>query len=68
MLARVQGKVELRLGVDRETGEIQRVEVISGNPMLQSSAADAAKKWRLVPGTVSEDTVSAVVDYSLECP
>ena len=68
VLARVQGAVELRLGVVAQTGEIEKVEAISGRAMLRTNAVETAKKWKLVPGTVSGEAVSAVIDYSLKCP
>jgi len=68
MIARVEGRVEFRLGVNAETGAIEKVDAISGHPMLQFNAAEAVRKWRLVPGTFSGDTVSAIIDYSLTCP
>ena len=68
MLARVEGRVELRLSVDPDTGNIGKVDVVSGNQMLRASATEAAKKWKLVSGPVPSEGLSAILDYSLRCP
>ncbi len=46
--ARVQGSVLMRaiIGTD---GTIQRLQVISGNPLLVRSALEAVKRWRYRP-------------------
>jgi TonB family protein len=44
----VQGKVLVRMFVS-ETGDVTRVEVVSGNAILAQSAVDAAKRWKFKP-------------------
>jgi TonB family protein len=44
----IQGQVWLRLYVS-ETGDVDKVEVISGDPALVPSAVEAAKKWKFKP-------------------
>jgi TonB family protein len=44
----LQGEVMVRMHVS-ETGDVEGVDVISGDPMLAKSAVDAAKKWKFKP-------------------
>jgi len=65
MQARVQGKVKLRLTVDPATGEVRGASAVSGHPLLCPSAEEAAKQWRLEPGSVSAGTVEVTLEYAL---
>jgi TonB family protein len=67
-LARVEGKVELRLSVDHATGDVNAVAVVSGHPLLKDSAVAAAEQWRFVPNFVTAETVNLTLDYSIRCP
>lgn len=44
----LQGEVRLRLEIS-ETGDVQKVDVISGEPIFAQAAVLAAKKWRFKP-------------------
>lgn len=44
----LQGEVVVRFIV-AETGDVERTEAVSGNPVLASAAVDAAKKWKFKP-------------------
>jgi TonB family protein len=44
----LQGQVWVKILVST-TGEVQNVEVISGDPVLAKSAMDAAKRWKFKP-------------------
>ena len=44
----LQGEVVVKFIVS-ETGDVERAEVVSGNPVLASAALDAAKKWKFKP-------------------
>jgi len=44
----LQGQVWVKLQVSA-TGDVESVEVISGDPVLAKSAVDAAKKWKFKP-------------------
>jgi protein TonB len=50
-LARVQGRVVLRAVID-ESGAIENVTVIEGNPLLVPAASDAVARWRYRPATL----------------
>ena len=44
----LQGEVVVRFVVS-EIGDVERADVVSGNPVLASAALDAAKKWKFKP-------------------
>jgi TonB family protein len=46
--AHVQGDVRLELSFDTE-GNVEKVSVISGDPLLAPAAVEAAKKWKFYP-------------------
>ncbi len=66
--ARIEGTVELRLKVDTATGEVLKVKLVSGHPVLKDSAIRAAERWRFVPNSVVSQTVNVVMKFTLRCP
>lgn len=66
-MARIEGKVELRLAVGSTTGDVHGVSVISGHPLLAPTAVDAAKQWRFAANSISSDTVIVTIEYALRC-
>jgi TonB family protein len=44
----IQGQVWVKLLVS-ETGDVENVEVVSGDPVLAKAAVDAVKKWKFKP-------------------
>ncbi len=44
----IQGQVWVKLLIS-ETGDVENVEVVSGDPILAKAAVDAAKKWKFKP-------------------
>jgi len=46
--AGIHGLVELQVRIS-QTGEVQRVELVSGDPVLTPSAIDAVKRWHYKP-------------------
>jgi TonB family protein len=65
--ARVSGRVELELEVDRSTGELRSAMVKSGHPLLAPAAVTAAKQWRFRAGT-TPDRFNVTIDFSPQCP
>jgi protein TonB len=51
-IARVQGTVQLDAWIAKD-GSIERLRVISGNPMLIDAAIQAVKQWRYKPYLLS---------------
>ncbi len=47
-IARIQGDVELRAVISR-SGEIEQLQVVSGNPLLVTAALDAVRRWKYRP-------------------
>jgi len=56
MAAGVQGKVVLRVVVDRK-GAVSHVAVVSGHPLLIPAAIEAVKQWRYTPFLVKQTPV-----------
>ena len=56
---KIQGSVQLD-AVIAEDGTVEKVDVVSGNPVLTKPAAEALKKWRFKP-FVDGDKASKVV-------
>ncbi|HEX6878808.1 MAG TPA: energy transducer TonB [Terriglobales bacterium] len=57
--ANVSGVVRLQVEVS-PNGEVRKVNVIGGHPLLIPAAEDAVKKWRYEP---AKDATTAVVEF-----
>jgi protein TonB len=57
---KIEGAVELEALVS-EAGAVEKVNIVSGNPVLTRPAADAVKKWKFAPFTADGKTVKALV-------
>ena len=61
---KIEGAVELE-AVVTESGAVEKVNIVSGNPVLTRPAADAVKKWKFAPFTADGKTVKALVPISM---
>ena len=61
---KIEGAVELEAVVS-EAGAVEKVNIVSGNPMLTRPAADAVKKWKFAPFTADGKAVKALVPVSM---
>src|SRR3984957_19646648 len=61
--ARIQGTVVLHAIIDKD-GQVAKLEVISGHPLLVQSALDAVKQWRYKPTQLNGDPVE--VDTTIQ--
>jgi len=61
---KIEGPVELE-AVVAENGTVEKVNIVSGNPVLTRPAVEAVKKWKYAPFTSEGKTVKAVVPVSL---
>jgi protein TonB len=61
---KIEGAVELEALVT-ESGTVEKVNIVSGNPVLTRPAVDALKKWKFAPFTSEGKTVKALVPISL---
>lgn len=61
---KIEGPVELEALV-AENGTVEKVNIVSGNPVLTRPAADAVRKWKFAPFTADGKTVKALVPVSL---
>jgi len=63
----IQGQVWVKLFVN-QSGSVEKVEVISGNPALTKAAVDAARKWKFQPfmkdGKAIKVTAQMPVDFA----
>jgi protein TonB len=57
---RIQGSVELEAMVGG-SGEVEKVTIVSGNPVLTKPAAEALKKWKFRPFTNDGKAVTTLV-------
>ncbi len=56
---RIQGTVELEAVVS-EAGAVEKVNILSGNPVLTRPAMEALKKWKFTPVLVEGKAVKAL--------
>ncbi len=65
---KIQGTVELE-ATTSETGEVSKVQIMSGNPVLTSPASQAVRRWKFKPfmedGKAIRVVAPIVVDYKL---
>ena len=61
---KIEGAVELEALVT-ESGLVEQVNIVSGNPMLTRPASDAVKKWKFTPFTSEGKAVKALVPVSM---
>jgi protein TonB len=55
----IRGSVELE-AVVAEDGTVEKVNIVSGNPVLTRSATQALKKWQFKPCTTDGKAVKAL--------
>ena len=61
---KIEGAVELEALVT-ESGVVEKVNIVSGNPVLTRPASDAVKKWKFAPFTSEGKAVKALVPVSM---
>lgn len=61
---KIEGPVELEALVS-ESGAVEKVNILSGNPVLTRPASDAVKKWKFAPFTSDGKAVKALVPVSM---
>ena len=61
---KIQGSVELE-AVVTESGAVEKVTIVSGNPVLTKSAADALKKWKFSPFRQDGKPVKVVAQVTI---
>jgi protein TonB len=61
--ARIQGTVVLHAIIDKD-GQVAKLEVVSGHPLLVQSALEAVKQWRYKPTQLNGDPVE--VDTTIQ--
>jgi protein TonB len=61
---KIEGAVELE-AIVAESGVVEKVNIVSGNPVLTRPASDALKKWKFAPFTSDGKPVKAIVPVGL---
>ncbi len=61
---RIQGNVELQVLIG-ETGAVEKVDIVSGNPMLTRPASEALRRWKFTPFTTDGKAVKASTQISI---
>ena len=65
----IQGRVWIKIQVS-ETGDVERVDIVSGEPVLARSAVNAAKNWKFKPfiknGKPIKVEASVPLDFTFE--
>jgi protein TonB len=56
---KVEGVAELEALID-ESGKVEKVTIVSGNPMLTRPSAEALKQWKFTPFTEEGKPVKAL--------
>ena len=64
---RIGGTVKLQITIST-SGDVVTVKIVSGHPMLASSAIEAAKKWKYKPFEVDKKPVQVTTDVELRFP
>lgn len=62
---RLSGRVEVEATIDTE-GNVEKVQVVSGNPLLSSAAVAAVKKWKFNPFLEEGKPIRAVASISFD--
>jgi TonB family protein len=62
---KVQGSVELNV-IIAQNGSVSKVEIVSGNPMLTTAAADAVKQWKFRPFTEDGKPIQVSAPMSVD--
>lgn len=60
---KIQGVVELEAVVDT-SGEVEKVNILNGSPVLTKPCAEALKKWKFKPFLEDGKAVTALVPVS----
>jgi periplasmic protein TonB len=61
---KLEGKVELEALV-AENGTVEKVNIVSGNPVLTKPAAEAVKHWKFVPFSEGGKPCKALAPLSI---
>jgi protein TonB len=56
---RIEGTVKLQAVIDKD-GKVDKVETLSGHPILEQAAVEAVRKWRYRPTVLNGENVEVV--------
>jgi periplasmic protein TonB len=61
---KIEGKVELE-AVVAENGAVEKVNIVSGNPILTKPAAEAVRHWKFIPFADGGKPCKAIAPLSI---
>ena len=62
---RLSGRVQVDVIIDA-AGNVEKVNVVHGNVLLSSSAANALKRWKFTPFSVGAKPVKAIASLTFD--
>lgn len=62
--ARVQGDVKIDSVIDK-MGDVTKMKLVSGNPLLITAALDAVKQWKYQPTTLNGSPISVEMEVTV---
>jgi hypothetical protein len=66
-VAHIQGDVQAEVFIDAESGATQRINALTGHPILRQSATDALRKFIFKHPYSGPNPVMVVVHYKIDC-
>jgi hypothetical protein len=66
-VAHIEGKVKAEVFIDSESGVTQRINALTGHPILRQSATDALKKWIFNHPYFGPNPVMILIRYRIQC-
>ena len=61
---KLEGDAQLEVLID-ESGSVEKVQVVSGNPIWTKAAEDAVRKWKFTPFSADGKTFKALAPVTL---
>jgi protein TonB len=63
--AGIEGRVTVKVLINTQ-GDVEKVEVVKGHPMLDDAAVESAKKWKFKPGKQRDRTVKVWMNIPID--
>jgi len=63
--AGIEGRVTVKVLINTQ-GDVEKVEIVKGHPMLDDAAVESAKKWKFKPGKQRDRTVKVWMNIPID--
>jgi protein TonB len=63
--AGIEGRVTVKVLINTQ-GDVEKVEIVKGHPMLNDAAVESAKKWKFKPGKQRDRTVKVWMNIPID--